>query len=59
VILDVLLQPLAYTALDVLGRAGASGVWSYVAILANSAIWGIGLYSVWKLTTTHKKEARR
>lgn len=67
-ILDVLLQPLACAALGVLGRAGASGAWSYVAILANSAIWGVGLYCIWRVlhrnpvaseSLAQTKEARR
>lgn len=48
-ILDVLLQPLAYAALGALSRAGADGFWSYAAILANSVIWSVGLYSAYKV----------
>jgi len=40
---DLLLLPLGYPALGIVGSRGLPGGWAYAMIILNSVIWGVGL----------------
>jgi hypothetical protein len=40
---DLLLLPLAYPGLSIVGSRALPGGWAYAMIILNSVIWGVGL----------------